>query len=62
MPNEPVIRIDPDGTETRYPSIKDASESTGIGMPQITRAYLFEWKCHGFYWQKEEHNADKHDR
>lgn len=60
MPNKPVIRIDPDGAETHYPSVKAASEATGIGMSQITTACLFGWKCHGFYWRKEERNADRH--
>lgn len=52
MPNKPVIRIDPDGTRTHYPSVKQAPEANGIGMSQISTACLFEWKCHGFYWRK----------
>lgn len=62
MPNKPVIRTDPTGTETRYPSVKAASEANGIGMSQITTACLFEWECHGYFWRKEERNADKHDK
>lgn len=53
MNKQPVIRTDATGTETRYPSVKEAALSIGIGSSQITKACLFGRKCHGYYWRKE---------
>lgn len=55
MPNkQPVVSINAvTGAETRYPTVKAASESTGVGSSQITKACLFGRKCHGYYWRKE---------
>ena len=53
-PFTPVISTDAiTGTETRYPSMKEAAAAIGINPAQISTACVSGLRCHGYYWRKE---------
>lgn len=56
MPNKPftpVISTDAiTGTETRYPSMKEAAAAVGVCPAQISTACVTDNRCHGYYWRK----------
>lgn len=57
FPNSPVVGIASNGTWCRYPSIKKASEATGIGHSNISNVCRKRGKTAGGYrWFYEESN------
>ena len=51
---KPVIAIAPDGSWTRYVSIKDAARIVGVNPAQISTACVTGNKCAGMRWEREE--------
>lgn len=51
---KPVIAVAPDGSWTRYVSIKDAARIVGVQPAQISTACVTGDRCAGFWWEKEE--------
>ena len=57
MPNRPpvpVISTDRRGTETRYPSVKDAAAAVGVRPCQISTACVTGHACAGRKWREAE--------
>lgn len=50
----PVVSIAPDGTRTRYPSIKEAAEAIGTCYSMVWRAANFDHKLRGMDWEVDE--------
>ena len=51
---QPVIAVAPDGTQTRYPSVKEAARAAGVNPAQISTACVTGNRCAGLQWEKEE--------
>ena len=51
---KPVIAVAPDGSWTRYVSIKEAARIMGVNPAQISTACVTGQRCAGQYWKKEE--------
>lgn len=51
---KPVIAVAPDGSWTRYVSIKDAARIVGVNPAQISTACVTGNKCAGLRWEREE--------
>lgn len=47
----PVIRINAEGNETVFPSVKDSAEAVRVAASRITYACRTETKCATFYWR-----------
>ena len=55
---KPVIAVAPDGSWTRYVSIKDAARIVGVNPAQISTACVTGQRCAGQYWKKEEEQGE----
>lgn len=51
---KPVIAVAPDGSWTRYVSIKDAARIVVVNPAQISTACVTGNKCAGLRWEREE--------
>ena len=51
---KPVIAVAPDGSWTRYVSIKDAARIVGVNPAQISTACVTGQRCAGLWWEREE--------
>ena len=51
---KPVIAVAPDGSWTRYVSIKEAARIVGVNPAQISTACVTGNKCAGLRWEREE--------
>lgn len=51
---KPVIAVAPDGSWTRYTSIKDAAQIVGVNPAQISTACVTGQRCAGMRWEKFE--------
>ena len=49
-----MIAVAPDGSWTRYVSIKEAARIVGVNPAQISTACVTGQRCAGQYWKKEE--------
>lgn len=49
-----MIAVAPDGSWTRYVSIKDAARIVGVNPAQISAACVTGNKCAGLRWEREE--------
>ena len=54
---KPVISTDADGNKIYFPSLKAAEEAVGATHSELSMACASGYKCHGFYWCKEEQTA-----
>lgn len=54
----PIVSISPDGTVTHYPSIKEATQQTGINGGILSRVANFGKVWHGLKWMREEDYND----
>ena len=52
---KPVIAVAPDGSWTRYTSIKEAARIVGVKPAQISTACVTGNRCAGMLWEKEAH-------
>ena len=50
---KPVIAVAPDGSWTRYVSIKEAARIMGVNPAQISTACVTGQRCAGQYWKKD---------
>lgn len=49
-----MIAVAPDGSWTRYVSIKDAARIVGVNPAPISTACVTGNKCAGLRWEREE--------